>query len=146
MDDTGNTSELVLCPLSLVHQGHYICRVNHGENCIFSQWTHVSVVTSAGSSPGILTSSLSLPFLCFISSHVNVMSSVSEGCSSSLFPGSVSGLRITHQPQSQAVSEGDTLVLECKAVANPPAQYKWYHNMVLMPQHITCSVKVFDFV
>lgn len=76
MDDTGSTPELVLCPLSLVHQGHYICRVNHGENCIFSQWTHVSM-TSAGSSLGISTLFLLSPcFLCFISSHGNVMSSV----------------------------------------------------------------------
>lgn len=47
---------------------------------------------------------------------------------------SVSGLLITHQPQSQAVSEGDNVLLECKAEANPPAQYKWYHNMVPMEQ------------
>uniref|UniRef100_A0A671VNH0 MALT paracaspase 2 n=1 Tax=Sparus aurata TaxID=8175 RepID=A0A671VNH0_SPAAU len=99
------TPELVLCPLAPIHQGHYICRVNHGENCIFSQWVHVR-------------------------------------SSSSLFPGSVSGLLITHQPQSQAVSEGDTLLLECNAEANPPAQYEWYHNMVPMKQHKTRSLKI----
>uniref|UniRef100_A0A3Q1HEJ0 MALT paracaspase 2 n=1 Tax=Anabas testudineus TaxID=64144 RepID=A0A3Q1HEJ0_ANATE len=112
-EEVGSTPELVLCPLSPVHQGHYICRVNHGENCLFSQWSYVSLVNSAGSS-----------------------------CSSSLFPGSVSGLRIIHQPQSQAVSEGDTLLLECKVEANPPAQYEWYHNMVPMPQHKTRLLKV----
>ncbi|XP_044055887.1 MALT paracaspase 2 isoform X2 [Siniperca chuatsi] len=111
LDETGSTPELVLCPLAPAHQGHYICRVNHGENCIFSQWAHVRFVHS-------------------------------EGCSSSLFPGSVSGLLITHQPQSQAVSEGDTLFLECNAEANPPAQYEWYHNMVPMTQHKTRSLKI----
>ncbi|KAM9358084.1 MALT paracaspase 2 [Symphorus nematophorus] len=111
LDETGSTPELVLCPLALVHQGHYICRVNHGENCTFSQWAHVRCIYSAG-------------------------------CSSSLFPGAVSGLLITHQPQSLAASEGDTLILECNADANPPAQYEWYHNMVPMKQHKTRSLKI----
>nr|XP_019936306.1 PREDICTED: mucosa-associated lymphoid tissue lymphoma translocation protein 1-like [Paralichthys olivaceus] len=115
LDKTGCTPELVLCPLSPVHEGHYICRVNYGEKCIFSQWAHTRLVSSAGSSPG---------------------------CSSSLFQGSVSGLCIIHQPQPQMLSEGDTLLLECKAEANPPAQYEWYHNRVLMPQHKTSSLKI----
>ncbi|XP_039984266.1 MALT paracaspase 2 [Xiphias gladius] len=115
LDETGCMPELVLCPLAPVHQGHYICRVNHGENCIFSQWAQVCLVHCASSSPG---------------------------CSSSLFPGSVSGLRITHQPQSQAASEGDSLLLHCKAEANPPAQYEWYHNAVPMPEHKTPSLKI----
>uniref|UniRef100_A0A7N8X4K9 MALT paracaspase 2 n=1 Tax=Mastacembelus armatus TaxID=205130 RepID=A0A7N8X4K9_9TELE len=115
LNEMGNSPELVLCPLASVHQGHYICRVNHGENCVFSQWAQIQVVHSAGSSPG---------------------------CSSTLFPGSLSGLRIIHQPQSQSVSEGNTLLLECKAEANPPAQYVWYHNTVPMPQHKTSSLRV----
>ncbi|XP_049910313.1 MALT paracaspase 2 [Epinephelus moara] len=115
LDETGSTPELVLCPLTTAHQGHYICRVNHGENCVFSQWAHVRFVQSAGPS---------------------------TGCSSGLFPGAVSGLRITHQPQSHAVSEGDTLFLECNAEANPPAQFEWYHNMAPMTQHKTHSLKI----
>ncbi|XP_026160675.1 MALT paracaspase 2 [Mastacembelus armatus] len=115
LNEMGNSPELVLCPLASVHQGHYICRVNHGENCVFSQWAQIQVVHSAGSSPG---------------------------CSSTLFPGSLSGLRIIHQPQSQSVSEGNTLLLECKAEANPPAQYVWYHNTVPMPQHKTSSLRI----
>ncbi|XP_042340091.1 MALT paracaspase 2 [Plectropomus leopardus] len=115
LDETGSTPELVLCPLVPAHQGHYICRVHHGENCVFSEWAQVRFVQSAGPS---------------------------TGCSSSLFPGSVSGLQIIQQPQSQAVSEGDTLFLECNAEANPPAQYEWYHNTEPMTQQKTRSLKI----
>ncbi|TKS74564.1 Mucosa-associated lymphoid tissue lymphoma translocation protein 1 [Collichthys lucidus] len=111
LTETGTTPELVLCPLAPVHLGHYICRVNHGDNCIFTQWVEVRSVYSAG-------------------------------CSSTLFPGSVSGLRFTLQPQSQAASEGDTLFLECDAEANPPAQYEWYHNMLPMKEQKTRSLKI----
>lgn len=55
-------------------------------------------------------------------------------CSRSLLPGSVSGLLITSHPQSQTVSEGDSLYLECNTQANPPAQYRWHHNMVPLEQ------------
>nr|XP_057929128.1 MALT paracaspase 2 isoform X2 [Doryrhamphus excisus] len=50
-------------------------------------------------------------------------------------PGSGSGLRIIYQPRSQAVSDGDALLLECNALAEPPAQYQWYHDSVPMPQY-----------
>ncbi|XP_069006038.1 MALT paracaspase 2 [Embiotoca jacksoni] len=114
-DETGISPELVLCPLGPAHQGHYICRINHGENCIFSKWADVRLVHSPGSG---------------------------SGYSSSLFQGSVSGLHIIHQPQSQAVPEGDTMFLECNAKATPPAQYEWYHNTKPMPQHKTRSLKI----
>jgi len=48
----GSAADLVLCPLGPVHQGHYICRVNHGENCAFSQWAHIRLGRSENSSPG----------------------------------------------------------------------------------------------
>lgn len=69
-------------------------------------------------------------------------SSITQDWSANLFPDSVSGLHIIQQPESQAVSEGDALSLKCKAEANPPAQYEWYHNMVPMPQHKTHSLEV----
>ncbi|XP_054458494.1 MALT paracaspase 2 isoform X2 [Anoplopoma fimbria] len=115
LDETGSSPELVLCPSVPAHQGPYICRVHHGGNFIFSQWAHVRFVQTAGPSPG---------------------------CSSTLFPGSASGLRIIHQPQSKAVSEGDSLLLECNAEANPPVQYEWYHNMLPMTQQKTRSLKI----
>ncbi|KAM9479916.1 MALT paracaspase 2 isoform 1-T2 [Salvelinus alpinus] len=102
----GSGPELLLCPLNPTHQGHYICRVNHGENFVFSQWAHVRIVRSAGSSTGV---------------------------SSSFFPPSVSGVRIVRQPRPQVVAEGDSLCLDCFAEANPPPQYQWYHNKQLMP-------------
>ncbi|XP_034387621.1 MALT paracaspase 2 isoform X2 [Cyclopterus lumpus] len=115
LDETGNTPELVLSPTVPAHQGHYICRVHHGGNFIFSQWAHVRFSQTAGCSPG---------------------------WSSSLFPGSASGLCVIHQPQSRAASEGDSVFLECTAEANPPVQYEWYHNMVRMTQHKTRSLKI----
>lgn len=108
----GTSPQLVLCPFNPSNQGHYICRVNHGESCIFSQWAHIRLIDS------------------------------SPGCSSSLFQGSVSGLCIIQQPQPQALSEGDTLFLECKATANPPAQYEWYHNSKQIAQHKTRSLEI----
>lgn len=59
-----------------------------------------------------------------------------------MFSGSSSGLRIIYQPQSQTASEGDMLLLECTAVANPPAQYQWYHNSTPMPQNKIRLLKV----
>ncbi|XP_061832216.1 MALT paracaspase 2 [Nerophis lumbriciformis] len=104
LEATGSTPELVLRPLGPQHQGSYICRVNHGDTCCFSHWARVRLVYSpVGTGPG------------------------------TLFSGSASGLRVIYQPQCQALSEGDTLLLECNAVANPPPQYQWYHNSAPVP-------------
>uniref|UniRef100_A0A8C6T351 MALT paracaspase 2 n=1 Tax=Neogobius melanostomus TaxID=47308 RepID=A0A8C6T351_9GOBI len=108
----GTSPELVISPVNSSNQGYYICRVSHGDSCMFSQWAHVRCAES------------------------------SPGCPSSIFQGSVSGLSITVQPHSQVLTEGDTLFLECRAVANPPAQYEWYHNSEPVPQHKTHSVKI----
>lgn len=113
LGEAGSTQELVLCPLSLSHKGHYICRVNHGANCTFSQWAHIGVIHSGDCSS-----------------------------TSSLFSGSVSGLLVTLQPQSQVLSESESLFLECQAEANPPAQYQWYHNTVPLKQHKTRLFKI----
>uniref|UniRef100_A0A8C5EIW2 Mucosa-associated lymphoid tissue lymphoma translocation protein 1-like n=1 Tax=Gouania willdenowi TaxID=441366 RepID=A0A8C5EIW2_GOUWI len=113
-DKTGDSQDLVLSPLLPSHQSHYICRINHGENYIFSQWAHVSVIDSSVASPG----------------------------SNSIFSRTESRLRITLHPLSQSASEGESLFLECKVEASPPAQYEWYHNMVAMFQHKSSSLKI----
>ncbi|KAI4872955.1 hypothetical protein NFI96_023639, partial [Prochilodus magdalenae] len=44
----GNTAELILNSVGPAQEGHYICRVNSGEKCVFSKWAHVRLVHSAG--------------------------------------------------------------------------------------------------
>uniref|UniRef100_A0A3P8Z5C6 MALT paracaspase 2 n=1 Tax=Esox lucius TaxID=8010 RepID=A0A3P8Z5C6_ESOLU len=102
----GSGPELVLGPLTLAHQGHYICRVNRRDNFTFSKWAQVRLVRTDGSS---------------------------AGATSSFSPSLETGVHIVHQPQSQAVAEGESLCLECFAEANPPPQYQWYHNKQPVP-------------
>lgn len=108
----GTSLELVISPFNSTNQGHYICRVSHGDSCIFSQWAHVRLANS------------------------------SPGCPGSIYQESVSGLNIIVQPQSKELTESDTLFLECRAVANPPAQYEWYHNSEPMLQHKKHSLMI----
>lgn len=100
MNETGSTPDLALCPLALVHQGHYICRVNHGENCIFSQWAHVRCVYSAG------TSSLLLLFSLFYFISWHVMSFPSKSCHIRLQQQSVSRVSewAAHHPSTSVPS------------------------------------------
>ncbi|NXU37751.1 MALT1 protein, partial [Drymodes brunneopygia] len=76
----------------------YICRVNCGATFTFSRWAHIQVEKS--SSP----------------------SSASGYCPS------MAGLQIVQQPQPCRLAEGDTLLLECRAIGNPPPQYQWFRN------------------
>ncbi|NXL65666.1 MALT1 protein, partial [Chordeiles acutipennis] len=78
----------------------YICRVNCGAAFAFSRWAHVQVEKS--SSP----------------------SSASSYCPTMV------GLQILQQPQPCHLAEGDTLVLECRAIGNPPPQYQWFRNQL----------------
>ncbi|NXS99418.1 MALT1 protein, partial [Jacana jacana] len=76
----------------------YICRVNCGTTFTFSRWAHIRVERS--SSP----------------------SSASGYCPTMV------GLQILQQPRPCHLAEGDTLVLECRAIGNPPPQYQWFRN------------------
>ncbi|NWI18625.1 MALT1 protein, partial [Crypturellus soui] len=78
--------------------GWYICRVNCGLNYTFSRWAHVQIERS--SSP----------------------SSASSYCPTMV------GLQILRQPRPCHLAEGDTLLLECRAMGNPPPQYQWFRN------------------
>ncbi|KAK2542438.1 mucosa-associated lymphoid tissue lymphoma translocation protein 1-like [Columba guinea] len=93
------TSELVLDAAAPLGQPEwYICRVSCGAAFAFSRWAQVRVETS--SSPG----------------------SASGYCPTMV------GLQILRQPQPCHLAEGDTLVLECRAIGNPPPQYQWFRN------------------
>ncbi|XP_071436294.1 mucosa-associated lymphoid tissue lymphoma translocation protein 1 isoform X3 [Pithys albifrons albifrons] len=94
----GNSPELVLNPVSVKDSGFYICRVNSGFSFVFSRWARLEVCELQGTSHGSL---MSLP---------------------------QNKLCICVQPQSQNLTVGDALVLECGAVGNPIPHYQWFRN------------------
>ncbi|XP_028672121.1 MALT paracaspase 2 isoform X1 [Erpetoichthys calabaricus] len=103
---TGATaSELCLGPLIAQDQGHYICRIHLGDQCVFSQWALVQVIRADSPTPA-----------------------------GGFQPSVTSGLYIQKQPTSHSLCEGDVLVLECVAFGNPPPQYQWYCNKASLPQ------------
>ncbi|XP_029104993.1 mucosa-associated lymphoid tissue lymphoma translocation protein 1-like isoform X2 [Scleropages formosus] len=103
----GCDPDLVLHPLAPHHQGHYICRVSHGENFVYSQWAKVQVAGAESPHRG---------------------GGGGGGDGDGFLPSYKSGLRIARQPRSLSVAEGSSLRLECVAEGNPPPQYQWYRN------------------
>ncbi|XP_067824250.1 mucosa-associated lymphoid tissue lymphoma translocation protein 1-like [Heptranchias perlo] len=44
------------------------------------------------------------------------------------------GVQILVQPSSLTLKEGDTMVLLCSAVGNPPPRYQWFRNNQVLPE------------
>uniref|UniRef100_A0A672UJZ4 MALT1 paracaspase n=1 Tax=Strigops habroptila TaxID=2489341 RepID=A0A672UJZ4_STRHB len=86
----------------------FICRVNCGATFTFSQWAS------------------GCPICCFIPSPA-------DG-----YCPTMSGLQILQHPQPCRLAEGDTLVLECRAIGSPPPQYQWFRNQCPHPALSLC--------
>ncbi|XP_007557908.1 mucosa-associated lymphoid tissue lymphoma translocation protein 1 isoform X1 [Poecilia latipinna] len=96
--------ELLISPVQLKDAGFYICRVNCGDACEFSQWAQVDVL--------------------------NVTMSYAPGQSYQSIDGR---LKLAIHPQSQRLHVGETLQLECGAVGRPIPRYQWHRNGVPIP-------------
>uniref|UniRef100_A0A8C6Q3Z5 MALT paracaspase 1 n=1 Tax=Nothobranchius furzeri TaxID=105023 RepID=A0A8C6Q3Z5_NOTFU len=111
----GATPELLISPVRLEDAGFYICRINSGDVCEFSQWAQVDVLN--GSTP----------------------------CASGQSYHSVDGrMKLVIQPQSQHLHAGEALLLECGAVGRPIPRYQWYRNGVLIPNATKRKLTVAD--
>ncbi|MED6282376.1 hypothetical protein CHARACLAT_031363, partial [Characodon lateralis] len=98
-----SSPELLISPVQLKDAGFYICRVNSGDACEFSQWAQVDVL--------------------------NLTMSYAPGQSYQSLDGR---LKLAIQPQSQRLHVGETLQMECGAVGRPVPRYQWHKNGVPM--------------
>ncbi|XP_062868779.1 MALT paracaspase 2 [Trichomycterus rosablanca] len=123
-------SELILNP---AQEGHYICRVNAGDKCVFSKWAYVRVLRSASSGSVIFPSSVS--GLCVIK-HPRAQA-LSEGdvlfleCSAQANP--PSQFQWYHNNQPLAKANRDFLKIPCVTTADRGVYscraYNLYHEI-----------------
>uniref|UniRef100_A0A8C6Y5Q2 MALT1 paracaspase n=1 Tax=Naja naja TaxID=35670 RepID=A0A8C6Y5Q2_NAJNA len=103
MVPNGNSPELIFNQVTAEDVGLYICRVNSDSSYEFSQWAQLDVCDSQRDSDG---NYLKLP---------------------------EKKIHIYLHPQSQNLTVGQMLILQCEATGNPPPQYQWYKEESPLP-------------
>ncbi|XP_070599602.1 mucosa-associated lymphoid tissue lymphoma translocation protein 1 isoform X2 [Erythrolamprus reginae] len=99
----GNSPELIFNQITAEDAGLYICRVNSDSFYEFSQWAQLDVCDSQKDSDG------------------------------SCLEGPEKKIHIYLHPQSQNLTVGQMLILQCEATGNPTPQYQWYKEESPLP-------------
>uniref|UniRef100_A0A8C5SHU7 Ig-like domain-containing protein n=1 Tax=Laticauda laticaudata TaxID=8630 RepID=A0A8C5SHU7_LATLA len=105
MVPNGNSPELIFSQVTAEDAGLYICRVNSDFSYEFSQWAQLDVCDSQRDSD-VQGSYLELP---------------------------EKKIHIYLHPQSQNLTVGQMLILQCEAMGNPPPQYQWCKEEFPLP-------------
>ncbi|XP_072449994.1 mucosa-associated lymphoid tissue lymphoma translocation protein 1-like [Chiloscyllium punctatum] len=102
----GNSSELLFNCVDLDDNDWYVCRVHCGTQYSYSKWVQLRVASS--------------PTTAFPAAGGVCLS--------------LSRVHIIVQPSSLTLKEGDTMVLPCYAVGEPPPKYQWFRNNRILPE------------
>ncbi|XP_026522150.1 mucosa-associated lymphoid tissue lymphoma translocation protein 1 isoform X2 [Notechis scutatus] len=105
MVPNGNSPELIFSQVTAEDAGLYICRVNSDSSYEFSQWAQLDVCDSQRDSD-VQGSYLKSP---------------------------EKKIHIYLHPQSQNLTVGQTLILQCEATGDPPPQYQWCKEEFPLP-------------